>query len=69
MAYVEATEVSSETNEGSDFKESEIHVADLKPGPPYICNSLKPREILKIILEITECGLEIGHQSNIVLIY
>ena len=40
VSYVAADEYSSDDEEFAD--ENEVHVAELKPGPPYACKLLKP---------------------------
>src|SRR3954467_13729255 len=40
IAYVTTNEFDS--NSDSEYEEGEVNVAELKPGPPYICKLLKP---------------------------
>ncbi|XP_058776003.1 uncharacterized protein LOC131650309, partial [Vicia villosa] len=40
IAYVTTNEFDSDSD--SEYEEGEVNVAELKPGPPYICKLLKP---------------------------
>ncbi|KAK2450508.1 hypothetical protein QL285_009621 [Trifolium repens] len=43
VAYIETYESENEFDDGQDYMEnSEVNIAELKPGPPYTCKMLKP---------------------------
>jgi hypothetical protein len=41
VAYIDVN-YSFESNSSSDEEGNEIHIAELKSGPPYVCKALSP---------------------------